>query len=82
MKNSLYAVFAAILTLTSCGTDNGETPVGNNKQIMGHIEKGPFVQGSEVTLSDLDKTLSQTGKSSQQTLQVIWATLTLVRRCN
>lgn len=32
------------------------------RQVLGHIEKGPFVQGSEVTLTDLNSDLSQTGK--------------------
>jgi len=76
MKNLLCTLIVAALVLTSCETSNGESPVVENKQILGHIEKGPFVQGSEVTLSDLDKNLSQTGKSSRQTPQVIWATLT------
>lgn len=63
MKHFLYTLIAATLALTSCETNNGESTVVENKQILGHIEKGPFVQGSEVTLSDLDKNLSQTGKS-------------------
>lgn len=63
MKHFLYTLIAATLALTSCETNNGESTVVENKQILGHVEKGPFVQGSEVTLSDLDKNLSQTGKS-------------------
>ncbi len=63
MNKLLFIVIAATLALTSCETNNDESITVENKQILGHIEKGPFVQGSEVTLSDLDKNLSQTGKS-------------------
>mgnify|MGYP004535741961 CR=1 FL=1 len=64
MNKTFIAAIAAVLTLASCSSsdDDGHTgPV--SKQIAGHIEKGPFVQGSEVTLTDLNKDLSQSGKT-------------------
>ena len=54
---------ATAFTLASCSSE-GDGPEGpRSQQILGHIEKGPFVQGSEVTLTDLNKDLSQSGKS-------------------
>lgn len=64
MNKIFIAAIAAVLTLASCSSsdDDGSTePI--SKQIAGHIEKGPFVQGSEVTLTDLKKDLSQSGKT-------------------
>lgn len=64
MNKIFIAAIAAVLTLASCSSsdDDGHTgPI--SKQIAGHIEKGPFVQGSEVTLTDLNKDLSQSGKT-------------------
>ena len=63
MNKLLLAAFAAIFTLASCSSDDGNNYTPISKQIEGHIEKGPFVQGSEVTLTDLNKDLSQSGKS-------------------
>lgn len=63
MNKFFIAVIAAAFTLLSCSSesDGSERPI--SLQVFGHIEKGPFVQGSEVTLTDLNKDLSQSGKS-------------------
>ncbi len=63
--NKLFLVAVAVaFTFASCSkSDGGEQERTISKQIAGHIEKGPFVQGSEVTLTDLNKDLSQSGKS-------------------
>lgn len=64
MNKLLLVAFAALFTLASCGSSDDDSPyVPISKQVAGHIEKGPFVQGSEVTLTDLNKDLSQSGKS-------------------
>lgn len=64
MKKLLFAVFAVALVFASCSSnDDGASSKPIAKQVAGHIEKGPFVQGSEVTLTELNKDLSQTGKS-------------------
>lgn len=63
MNKIFIAAIAAAFTLASCSSE-GDRPEGpRSQQILGHIEKGPFVQGSEVTLTDLNKDLSQSGKS-------------------
>lgn len=65
LKYSVAIYLAALLVLSCSGNDDG----GEGKQhvtkqdVHGIIEKGPFVQGSKVTLYDLDSQLGQTGKS-------------------
>lgn len=65
MKKFFFAAIAAVLMFASCSssTESEGTEGPTKKQILGHIEKGPFVEGSEVTLTDLNKDLSQTGRS-------------------
>lgn len=63
MNKLFFTALVAVMVISSCSSDNSEnggTPMA--KQVLGHIEKGPFVQGSEVTLTDLNSDLSQTGK--------------------
>lgn len=63
MNKIFIAAIVTAFTLASCSSE-GDGPKGpRSQQILGHIEKGPFVQGSEVTLTDLNKDLSQSGKS-------------------
>lgn len=63
MNKIFIAAIATAFTLASCSSE-GDGPEGpRSQQILGYIEKGPFVQGSEVTLTDLNKDLSQSGKS-------------------
>lgn len=65
MNKFFFAAIAAVLMFASCSSSSeSEGPdAPREKQILGLIEKGPFVEGSEVTLTDLNKDLSQTGKS-------------------
>lgn len=65
LKYSVAIYLAALLVLSCSGNDDdGEGKQHVTKQdVHGIIEKGPFVQGSKVTLYDLDSQLGQTGKS-------------------
>ncbi len=65
LKCSVAISLAALLVLSCSGNDDdGEGKQHVTKQdVHGIIEKGPFVQGSKVTLYDLDSQLGQTGKS-------------------
>ena len=64
MNKILFVAFAVVFALTSCSSSDDDGVGGPiSTQIFGLIEKGPFVQGSEVTLTDLNKDLSQSGKS-------------------
>ena len=59
-KITIFLVF--IFSVSSCGRDdNPITPT--NKTINGVVQKGPFISGSKVTVTELDKNLSQTGRS-------------------
>ena len=63
MNKFFITAIIAVFILASCNSESDRLDGPRNKQILGHIEKGPFVQGSEVTLTDLNKDLSQSGKS-------------------
>ena len=68
---SFVAMFIAALLLAACGDDNknaggtvedGEVVAIVDKMISGVSQKGPFVNGSSVTVQELDgETMSQTG---------------------
>lgn len=69
-----FAALSLALILTACGGDAGsnstnseektESTVIENKTISGFSQKGPFVNGSSITVQELNgETLSQTGKS-------------------
>ena len=64
MKNlaKITIFLAFIFSISSCGKDDSPiTPT--NKTINGVVQKGPFISGSKVTVTELDKNLSQTGRS-------------------
>ena len=67
LKNLIFICSLALpLGFASCSSDdNGEggAKVIEKAEVSGNIEKGPFVQGSKVTLYELESNLSQTGKS-------------------
>ena len=55
-------IVAAILTIVStCKKENNTSTTINN--INGYAQKGPFINGSSVTIYDLQSDLSPTGKS-------------------
>ena len=61
---SLFAIVLSTAFISCSSDDNGESPKTVEKSnVSGNIEKGPFVQGSKVTLYELEANLSQTGKS-------------------
>ena len=63
MKHLKILVFALVAMLASCGSEEGgggNAPT-EKTTVDGIVEKGPFVQGSKVTLYDLDGDMTQTG---------------------
>lgn len=67
LKNLIFICSLALpFCFASCSSDDsgesGTKPI-EKSQVSGSIEKGPFVQGSKVTLYELESNLSQTGKS-------------------
>jgi len=68
MKNYvLFIIMGMIFVLTGCTKDNNllpEEPVKVKKELLnGHVQKGPFVNGSSVTIIELNADLNQTGRS-------------------
>lgn len=64
MKKAFICIIA-LLIFVSCEKDENRDTVRpvTKENIQGKIEKGPFVMGSKVTLSELDEQLKQTGKN-------------------
>ena len=61
MKIRNLLAFTLLLFLCACATDDG---VGNGikeETIKGRVQKGPFISGTEVVISDLTSDLEQTG---------------------
>lgn len=69
MKRSIYLgyfTFFIMLIFSACKKNDTSTPSEqsvSNAKINGHIEKGPFILGSSITIYDLKPDLSPTGKS-------------------
>lgn len=63
MKNLLFICFYIVLILSAFSCD----PVVENKlirkdKLTGYAQKGPFITGASVSISELDSALSQTGR--------------------
>ena len=64
MKTTKILILLLAATLTACSSEEGtggNTPT-EKTDVSGTIEKGPFVQGSKVTLYDLDSNMTPTGR--------------------
>ena len=60
----IIVIVSVCLSFTACSTNDEKGEELTTKgQITGKLEKGPFLQGSKVTLYELNNNLSQTGKS-------------------
>ncbi|MDR2972268.1 MAG: hypothetical protein LBU83_10120, partial [Bacteroidales bacterium] len=75
MKTQHFFCYLAVLTIcfTACKkTDDGQPQNGQpqvKKEIFnGYAQKGPFVNGSSVTISELKENLDQTGKTYSSTI--------------
>jgi hypothetical protein len=68
MKNSnfLILILLLILTIGACKKDNLENsnslPNFSKNELSGYSQKGPFVNGSSLTLFELNSSYAQTGK--------------------
>jgi len=68
MKKTTFLLLLTVLAVlfTACKTENfgDDEPVQVKKEKFGgYAQKGPFVNGSSVTISELDANLNQTGKT-------------------
>ncbi|MFV0345367.1 MAG: RagB/SusD family nutrient uptake outer membrane protein [Bacteroidales bacterium] len=65
---SIIACFLLGFAACSDNDDSSSEPPKIPASISGHIEKGPFVAGSTVTVSELDKDMNATGKQFSSTI--------------
>jgi hypothetical protein len=63
MRNLLILSIVAAIFLNSCKTDNDPEIVISKESLNGFVQKGPFVNGSSITINELANDLSQTGKT-------------------
>ena len=72
MKKYLLYILPLLAVLSCEKAENGQ---GNNQEpekptpasytVAGKVEKGPFVQGSSITIATMDAKLNATGKSER-----------------
>lgn len=71
MKTKLFSflLLGLFLLLVSCETVVNKPVEPLKKEIFsGYVQKGPFINGSSVAISELDATLNQTGRSYSTTV--------------
>ena len=61
------SVFIASLLLTACKKEN-EQPLAIS-ELRGYVQKGPFIIGTTITVTELDGSLGQTGKTFSATIE-------------
>lgn len=63
MKNFLIITLLSGILLCSCTDDKEPGSAIKKDSITGFAQKGPFINGTSITISELDNDLSQTGKT-------------------
>mgnify|MGYP000406640133 CR=1 FL=1 len=63
MKKYLIVPIIVIFILNSCSKDDESTPVIKKEKISGFVQKGPFINGTSISINELNTDLSQTGKT-------------------
>lgn len=64
MKNLYYLLVISLLVFSSCKKDNevNEDPLITKSVVNGYVQKGPFLNGTSIVVSELDSSYSATGK--------------------
>lgn len=64
-KHVISCLIISILIALSCEKDNDNDPevVPSLVDISGYVQKGPFISGTNITISELNADLSQTGST-------------------
>jgi len=62
MKNFFVIMIFGGCILFSCTDDNESGLVIKKESVTGIVQKGPFISGTSITISELNNDLSQTGK--------------------
>ncbi len=68
MKKSFQILLGAVVAFASCSKDddtsslNGDEKMVDVKIVDGYVQKGPFINGSSIMVSELNSDMCQTGK--------------------
>jgi uncharacterized repeat protein (TIGR02543 family) len=71
MKKHLLTFLSIYLTFSSCSTDEtlpDQPQTIKKEKISGYVQKGPFVSGTTILMSELNSELAQTGKVFTSTI--------------
>jgi hypothetical protein len=67
MKTKLFIILAVVISLSACKkediNEDNTSIVPEKVSINGYAQKGPFINGASVTLTELDNDFNQTGKN-------------------
>lgn len=67
--NTKILIFALLFTLIySCKKDESNNVIIKKELFNGYVQKGPFINGSSITISELNDKLNQTGRSYSTTI--------------
>lgn len=71
MKTKFYFLIVVVVSfvLSSCGNTTEITTSVKKAVFNGYIQKGPFFNGTSITISELDALLNQTGRSYSTTVE-------------
>jgi hypothetical protein len=67
LQNFFYYLAICLFLFSACKKTETETPI-NKEFFKGYAQKGPFVNGSSITIAELNTRLSQTGKTYHSTI--------------
>jgi hypothetical protein len=63
MKKIILLSAIIVLIFSNCQREDDPDPVIRKESISGFVQKGPFINGTSIMISELDYLLSQTGKT-------------------
>ncbi|HUH73404.1 MAG TPA: hypothetical protein VLZ75_03255 [Chitinophagales bacterium] len=62
MNKYFVTLLIAVFILFSCKKENQSTSILTKENISGYVQKGPFINGTSISINELNTNLSQTGK--------------------
>lgn len=63
MKKYLLLSIVSIFIFSSCSNEDESTPINEIKSLTGFVQKGPFINGTSISMHELKTDLTQTGKT-------------------
>jgi len=68
MKSKILAILLVCLLAYSCKKDDSSDVKITKDLFTGYVQKGPFINGSSITIAELTTDLSQTGRLYSTTI--------------